>query len=446
MFTLTIISSILTIISFLYLILLFTKKVIFFDNIKDLRLKVIIGLSSLILFWLLSYSLYAVYEGIKEYHLNENGVEEYAGTFGDLIGGTLNPILGLFGIIVGGLAFYAQYQANKQVQEQFKIQQFESQFYEMLHLHRENLNEMIIEGYEFDYLNDDKSKKAIENTKRNKETSGKKIFVTMLKEFEAIHLISKKHFLSFYKAQPDKLSILCSFTGKQLIFDHAYYVFFNGLSFYKNNIEKYINDDANKTGLLNWDLIKSYIIDLERIKDMHQKEGIKIIKRYTLVKGLNSEQLKGESLLLSFNYKPFAGHQSILAHYYRHLFQTVKFVVKQDHKLLSYESKRNYLRILRSMLSNHEQILLYYNWISGFGSAWEKKMEIEHINEIYNQKGNKFFTDYRMIHNIPNQMIISEFKLNKIFDEKYSNFKFEEGRKYQDGLFELINIYSKREY
>lgn len=413
----------------------------------------------IVLLAILSYSVFIVNDRIEraENVFNKNitnekssqeqslKLVEYEGTLGDLIGGVLNPIIALLGVFAGGLAFYMQYKANHQIQEQFKIQQFESQFYEMLHLHRENLNEMIIEGYEFDYLDDDKSKKAKKNSKRSKVTSGKKIFVTMLKEFEAIHLICKKHFFSFYKAQPEKLNLLDNFTGKQLIFDHAYYVYFNGVSFYKNNVEKYIIDDTNKTGLLNEDLIKRYIKDLERIRDKHQKHGIKIIKDYSLVRGIKSEQLKGESLLLSFNYKPFSGHQSILAHYYRHLFQTVKFVVKQDDELLSYESKRNYLRILRSMLSNHEQILLYYNWISGFGNAWEKKMESDHIDEIYNEKGNKFFTDYRMIHNIPNQMVISEFKLDKIFDGKYSNFKFEEGRKYKDGLFELINIVSKKQ-
>lgn len=46
-----------------------------------------------------------------------------------------------------------------------------------------------------------------------------------------------------------------------------------------------------------------------------------------------------------------------------------------------------YLRILRAQLSNHEQILLFYNWLSEYGNDWE------------NEK-HQFFTEYCMIHNL----------------------------------------------
>ena len=86
------------------------------------------------------------------------------GPIGDTIGGLMNPFIALAGVIVTGLAFYIQYKANLQQRELFemeqkesksqlqeqidnqnhqnKIQQFESQFYEMLKLHRENITEM----------------------------------------------------------------------------------------------------------------------------------------------------------------------------------------------------------------------------------------------------------------------------------------------------------------
>ncbi|QHS59927.1 hypothetical protein [Chitinophaga agri] len=90
------------------------------------------------------------------------------GQIGDTIGGLMNPFITIAGVIVTGLAFYIQYKANLQQRELFmlelaenkdqlqkqienqnnqnKIQQFESQFYEMLKLHRENVTEMKIEG------------------------------------------------------------------------------------------------------------------------------------------------------------------------------------------------------------------------------------------------------------------------------------------------------------
>ena len=78
------------------------------------------------------------------------------GEIGDAIGGLMNPFIGIAAVIVTGLAFYAQYQANQELRKagglqvkQYQLDKFESQFYEMLRLHKENVNEMSIEGYEY---------------------------------------------------------------------------------------------------------------------------------------------------------------------------------------------------------------------------------------------------------------------------------------------------------
>lgn len=89
---------------------------------------------------------------------------------------------------------------------------------------------------------------------------------------------------------------------------------------------------------------------------------------------------------LNFNYKPFSGHASRLGHYFRHLYLTVKLVVYSD-ALNNDEERMNYLRILRAQLSNHEQMLLFYNWLSEHGQKWEN--EDQH-----------FFAKYNMIHNL----------------------------------------------
>lgn len=86
----------------------------------------------------------------------------------------------------------------------------------------------------------------------------------------------------------------------------------------------------------------------------------------------------------------FSEHYDELNRYYRHLYQTVKIVANYDPKIISYDEKRKFLRMLRAQLTNKEQLLLFYNWMSGFryGEDWEK------------QNGNHFFTEYRMIHNL----------------------------------------------
>jgi hypothetical protein len=76
----------------------------------------------------------------------------------------------------------------------------------------------------------------------------------------------------------------------------------------------------------------------------------------------------------------------VLGHYYRHLYQTVSYVVKQDEKIITHEDKLEYLRTLRAQLTDHEQVLLYYNAIVDFGAEWII---------------NGFFTKYKMIRNLP---------------------------------------------
>lgn len=83
-------------------------------------------------------------------------------------------------------------------------------------------------------------------------------------------------------------------------------------------------------------------------------------------------------------YKPFDGHVSKLAHCYRHLFQTVKFVVEQ--KELNEKEKLGYLKTIRAQLSNHEQLMLYYNGLAMANAVWLEK---------------EYFTRYKMIHNLP---------------------------------------------
>jgi hypothetical protein len=64
------------------------------------------------------------------------------GTFGDFIGGTLNPILSFFGFIA---LLYTVRMQRKQLDDTDKFQakqQFENTFFELLKLHNENLNKL----------------------------------------------------------------------------------------------------------------------------------------------------------------------------------------------------------------------------------------------------------------------------------------------------------------
>lgn len=294
-----------------------------------------------------------------------------SGEIGDTIGGFSNPFIALSGVIVTGLAFYMQYKANlqqrelfeseqkatkEQFQKQIGFQQFESQFYEMLKLHRENVTEMKIIGYDFE--EEQGTLKKFE-----KITEGRKVFIVMQTEFECI--------LQLYKE-------LNNNTLDKSGFEKCYKLFFGGIDEYE---KKYPNE-------------KELVKILKKASKRHQSPTGQSITTNKVRKAFfSSENLN--SVKLNFNYKPFSGHSQRLGHYFRHLYLTVKSIVNSD-AIDSYEEKMRYLNILRAQLSNHEQIILFYNWLGGYGNAWENGSQT-------------FFTEYCMIRNL---------LLDHLFDDK----------------------------
>ncbi len=139
------------------------------SSITNLDWKVKVLLAMALILVLISFASPFLFTRIS---INNDFNFRATGQIGDTIGGLMNPFIALAGVIVTGLAFYIQYKANLQQRELFikgqeesnkqlqiqidnqnkqtRRQPFESQFYEMLKLHRENINEMKINGYDFE--------------------------------------------------------------------------------------------------------------------------------------------------------------------------------------------------------------------------------------------------------------------------------------------------------
>ena len=95
----------------------------------------------------------------------------------------------------------------------------------------------------------------------------------------------------------------------------------------------------------------------------------------------------------TIKFPPFHGHESRLPHYFRNLFQTLNLVKDSTDKIpLSKNSIMDYVRMLRSQLSNSEQYLVYINYRYGYGKSWDKTLD--------KNSNNQFLTLYKMIHNI----------------------------------------------
>lgn len=326
------------------------------------------------------------------------------GQIGDTFGGIANPFIALVGILLTFLAFYMQIKANKIQRElfykgldenkrqfeqeltanreqlndqlaiqtlQFKKSEFESQFYEMLKLHKENVNEVSIS-------------RKVRLRQSLKEVQVQYIEIKGRKAFEEILIELEKCYEAAKIAFPNK--------DKEYWLNRAYSVFFFGINSDENGIKRSFYDEKKQ----------------KQIEKISETRFLKYIK----------EQFKSSSVYLD-------GYATFLAHFYRHLFQIVKFISVQDEKLITYKEKRKYIRILRAQLSNPEQALLFYNWKSGFGSQWENE-------------NNKFFTDYRMIHNIYDSLMLEDFNPEVEFEIqiKEKTYRKEEGRNF-DPLFEF---------
>lgn len=94
----------------------------------------------------------------------------------------------------------------------------------------------------------------------------------------------------------------------------------------------------------------------------------------------NSDPDNSDNLLLF----PRNGFINVISRYFRQLFQIIKFIDEQ--KFISKKEKYQYIKILRSSLTNREEEFIFDNSISPYGSAWIEK---------------KYFLKYKIIKNIP---------------------------------------------
>jgi hypothetical protein len=326
------------------------------------------------------------------------------GGVGDTINGISTPFIAVMGIIVTFLAFYIQVKANelqreinRKQREDIQLERFENKFYELLRLHKENVNEISIQGY----------KHTIEK---------RKAFVSMYKEFRYTYFVTKLKYEELRKSNKLKTE----YNDIELL-KLAYIFFYAGIGIDSDKLnEEMVGEQFDK---LLYENVNRELKSIRRqfIEENKRNEDRELNSSLSQFKGESNRSVFRELEIngigksrLPQSYTPFAGHMSRLGHYYRHLFQTVKFVTNQKEEFIDKEDKLEYLRTLRAQLSDHEQVMLYYNAMVGFGEAWLT---------------NKYFTDYKMIHNIP--IPLADFGITPIV-------KFAEELKTDRKLFEWL--------
>ena len=246
-----------------------------------------------------------------------------AGQFGDFVGGYIGTAFALLSVLL-------LYRTLRTQQQSAKQQFFESKYFELIKMHRDNVAEM-----------------------RLHSTLGRHVFPLILRELCAVQAIvctvaSRRH-LDLTQHQILHVSYCCVFYG--------------------------VSQDLSK--MLRTSLHEYCSDFIEEIKER-----------------LTNASTRAEVVATNdLPYTPFEGQQSLLGHYYRHLYQTIQYVDRHDQNIDHYE----YVKTVRAQLSTHEQVLLLINSLCPLGSHWWSESLI---------------IKYKMVKNIPQNFLDPDDFLN----------------------------------
>jgi hypothetical protein len=262
---------------------------------------------------------------------------ESAARLGAFVGGYFGAIFALVGIVL----LYSTLKSQRRSSQQ---QNFETKYFELIKMHRDNVAEL-----------------------RVQDVCGRRLFVLLIRELRCALDIVR----TIAKASNQQLT-------PQKALHIAYYCLFYGTG-------------PNSSRMLRMSL------QTFNEKFIEEVEG-------ELNKPETKKRVRDEKNL---GYVPFEGHQSRLGHYYRHLYQMVRYVDQQTLDIDKYE----YVKTIRAQLSTHEQALLLVNSVTAAGQNWWRKGLI---------------VNYRLVQNIPREFFDSatEFDTSALFVPGY--FEWEE--------------------
>jgi hypothetical protein len=226
-----------------------------------------------------------------------------------------------------------------------QVLNFEAKYFELLRLHRDNVAELEVQG-----------------------VTGRKLFVVLIREFrsalQVVNRVADKHSQVLTQVQIAHITYYCLFFGT----------------------------GPNSTRML--------------IRSLAELETVFVSDLVSELDSALAKQSAQDEKKLA--YVPFEGHQSRLGHYYRHLYQAIRYV---DQQTITFD-KYQYVKTIRAQLSNHEQALLLLNSLTPIGRNWWSQ---------------GYILRYRMVQNLPREFFDpkSELDLSSLFPKGY--FEWEEG-------------------
>lgn len=329
-----------------------------------------------------------------------------SGQFGDFFGG----VAGTFFALSGTLLIYLNFREQR---KQNEVSSFESSFFEMLRLHRENISELrylkhkggrdvvyenrqVFREISKEFIDCYREVKRFSNSKRLEDyllpqylTKLKSIGLGSEVKIDAIELviIDLAYMIVFFGLGEE---------GEQLIkqsarrkYNPQYY--FKLLYFIKLKPKR-----ANAVHWDNWGELKSL-----KEKDFHEALSILYVDRNDLTQLRTDNATAGLFLNVLKYEKYYGGHQFRLGHYFRHLYQSYKFLDSSD--FLSDAQKKHYGKMFRAQLSTYEQALLFINSLSWQGMKWGIMAEVVNSSKAgdVDARRSDYIARYELIKNLP---------------------------------------------
>jgi len=345
------------------------------------------------------------------------------GQVGDFIGGVVGTIFSLSGFIM--LLITLKMQASSD-----HLQKFEMIFFEMVRFHRDNIQELEFDIYEHVGTT---TLEKVNYTKRKVFRAVFTHFISCRNELQTF--LNKTSLADIYqpghlkKIEEIKTYRKGTFDLRKLAgLDMAWCITFFGLSNEGEQTLRRLFRSRYNDDLVNF--LLSYV-KLKPKREHSSYNRWKIIsatkpflKKVALIEHAYSNgnrYISGFSIPQTWSYqtgledvsalapypkgfkKFYGGHQFRLGHYFRHLYQSVKFVDRQ--KNLSFASKYDYVKILRAQLSVYEQAILVMNSLSSLGLVWDFAPDYEESRWYDRRKERELISNYNLIKNLPNDTL-----------------------------------------
>ena len=283
--------------------------------------KILIGLAVFFAVVVLGYVFVGIHVFFCDGSLSDMSVASSA------INGFSSVAIGAAGVSASFMAFYIQYRANIQLKKENQKITFRQNFTELLHRHQELVD-------------------LVKMHKKESVVEGHDAFSRILANTKSLYEGFKKMYDEYGDwAHPEKNRI-----DEKKVMKRTFQFIWCGSDGKKGDVFDAL-----------WHLVWFDSLDLSM--ETYQKKDDTSFEMNAKIAFPNYDRNLG-----TFE----VGFENVLSPYFKRLFFLLQFVQKSN-SMEEFE-KKEYFDLIRSEMTDDEQTLLYYYWLSGYGARFENEM------------------------------------------------------------------------